>query len=81
MNKIFWAATAERAVKTFAQALIAALTMSSIPLDILHANWVGALSLAGGAALLSVCTSLSSIRVSGDPASDSFRSPAKHLAS
>jgi r1t holin len=61
MTRAFWAAVAERAGKTFAQALLAALTIASEPLDILHTEWVGVVSLAGGAALLSVLTSLSGL--------------------
>jgi hypothetical protein len=57
----FWLAAAERAVKTFAQALLALLTASSAPLDLLHTNWVGCLSVAAGAAVLSVLTSLTSL--------------------
>lgn len=65
-SRAFWAATAERAAKTFGQSLIAALTMTSAPVDVLHTNWLGALSLAVGATALSVCTSLSSITVGRD---------------
>lgn len=57
----FWAATAERAVKTFTQALLAATSLSGLPVDLLHTDWKGDLSLALGATVLSVCTSLSGI--------------------
>jgi hypothetical protein len=60
-DPLFWQAVAERAVKTFAQTLLAALTMSSAPVNVLHANWGGDLGLAFGAALLSVLTSLASV--------------------
>lgn len=57
----FWSAVAERAIKTAAQTLLAALTMSSAPVNALHANWGADLGLALGAALLSVLSSLTSI--------------------
>lgn len=71
MTRNFWLSAGERAVKTFAQSLIATLTATSLPLDVVHVGWAGALSIAGGATLLSVLTSLSSI---GDDV------PGKHAA-
>ena len=58
---IFWQATAERAVKSFAQALAATLGAGGIAFQ--DVDWVLALSVAGMTALLSVLTSLSSIKV------------------
>jgi hypothetical protein len=52
---LFWRGLGERAVKTFAQALIAVLGANGVGL--LNADWGGALSAAGMAALLSVLTS------------------------
>ena len=49
---------AERALKTFAQSLAAILTAGAV--DLLSVPWVGALSAAGLAALLSVLTSVGS---------------------
>lgn len=79
LTQAFWLSTVERAVKTFAQSLIAALTMSSAPLDVIHADWIAALSLAVGAAILSLLTSLSSIRVWDDHV-PSQPDRARHLA-
>jgi hypothetical protein len=63
-TRVFWLATAERAVKTFAQALLAALTIAqtagTLGVDVLNVNWATAVSLAIGAAILSVLTSVSS---------------------
>lgn len=57
----FWKATAERAVKTFAQGLLAAIGTGVTGL--LDVAWGSALSFAGLAALLSVLTSLASARI------------------
>jgi hypothetical protein len=63
----FWADAAERAVKTFAQSLLAlGLTNASGLLDV---NWAGALSGAGLAAAVSVLTSVGSSTVGDDSAS------------
>lgn len=63
----FWAATAERAVKTAAQA--AATLLGADGLGLLDVDWVTTGSLAGMAALLSVLMSVGSAGVgsSEDP--------------
>ena len=68
----FWILTAERAVKTFAQALAAVLAASGVGL--LDAEWTTALATAGMAALLSVLTSVASLKV-GPPDSPSTVPP------
>mgnify|MGYP000173821378 CR=1 FL=1 len=60
----FWRAAAERAVRTFAQALIAVLGVGAT--SVLDVDWPGALSAAALAALLSLLTSVASSGV-GDP--------------
>lgn len=60
----FWQLAGERAVKTFAQSLVAILSATSIGL--LTAPWTMALSTAGMAAVLSVLTSMASAPV-GEP--------------
>lgn len=57
-SKSFWAGLRDRAIKTFAQTLASSLTVG---VGIFGVDWKGALSLALGAALFSVLTSL------GDP--------------
>ncbi len=57
-GQYFWLSTGERAVKTFAQALLALL--SSGQLGLLDIDWVTALSAAGLSALLSVLSSVAS---------------------
>ena len=54
----FWRLALERAIKTFAQTLVALLSVSGITLH--TAPWSIALSAAGMAALLSVLTSMAS---------------------
>lgn len=71
----FWAVTAERAVKTFAQALLAALTVAqtaaAVGVDVRAVNWATAAALAAGATVLSVLTSVASGPV-GPPGSPSL---------
>jgi len=57
----FWRSTAERAVKTFCQTLVALFWAGGI--GILNAPWTMALSTAGMAAVLSVLSSVGSTRV------------------
>lgn len=68
-SRTFWLATAERAVKTFAQALLAALTITqtagTIGVDVLNVDWATAVSLAIGATILSVLTSIGSGPIGG----------------
>lgn len=54
----------ERAVKTFAQTLVAFFVGN---VTILNANWVQILSVAGTAALISILTSLASSTLGGGP--------------
>jgi hypothetical protein len=64
----FWTLSAERAVKTFAQALAAVLLAGGAGL--LAADWGTALSTAGMAAVISILTSVASLRI-GPPDSPS----------
>lgn len=54
----FWRATAERAIKSFCQAL--ALALGAEAAGLVHAAWGEDLIAAGGMALLSVLTSIGS---------------------
>ncbi|MFE4796251.1 holin [Streptomyces sp. NPDC056708] len=56
-SSAFWLATAERAVRTAAQTLIAALGLNTA--GVLDVDWGQGLSLAGSAALLAVLTAIS----------------------
>lgn len=59
-SRAFIVAAGERAVKTFAQALVAVFAAGVTILDI---DWVQSLAIAGTAALLSVLTSIASNNV------------------
>ncbi|MGH3883708.1 MAG: holin [Pseudonocardiaceae bacterium] len=65
----FWQLASERAVKTFAQSLVAILSATGVGL--LTVPWSTALPTAGMAALLSVLTSMASAPV-GEPGSPSL---------
>lgn len=65
----FWKDALERAVKTFAQTLVALLGAGAV--DILTIDWQARLSVAAGAALVSVLTSIASSQV-GDKDSASL---------
>lgn len=77
-SKKFWQDAAERALRTALQTLLAAFGVgqvgSAVGVNLLTADWPGALSLAGSAAFLSLAFSvLSSGR--GDPESASWLKP------
>lgn len=61
MNSQFFKDAAERAIKTFAQTLL--VYFGADALDVLNANWGNALSLALGAVVLSILTSLLSLKL------------------
>ncbi|MGH3697465.1 MAG: holin [Pseudonocardiaceae bacterium] len=60
----FWLLSLERAIKTFAQSLLAILSANGI--ELLEVSWGSALATAGAAALLSVLMSMTSAPV-GEP--------------
>jgi hypothetical protein len=60
-TKKFWKNATERAVKTWAQSLVALLTAGSA--NVLEVDWASALGVSVGAALLSFLTSLGSAGV------------------
>lgn len=55
-NIAFWKATAERAIRTFAQALAAVLVAGAT--NLLDVDWAAALGTAGLAAVLAVLTAV-----------------------
>lgn len=62
-TKQFWFDTAERAIKTFAQSLLAVLVVG---VPIWEIDWLGALGIAATATVMSVLTSVAS-GATGDP--------------
>lgn len=70
LTRAFWTSTADRAVKSFAQALIL-LWGADAGFNVLEVNIPTAFGLAGGAAILSLLTSLVSAPV-GDKGTASF---------
>lgn len=56
MSAAFWKATAERAVRTFAQVLVGSLGLDT--LGIINARWSEGLTLAAGSAVLTVLTAV-----------------------
>ncbi len=75
LNAAFWTGAIDRAVKSFAQALLL-LWGADAGFNILHVSMSGALGLGGGAAVLSLLTSIVSSPV-GDKGSTSFLPGAK----
>lgn len=61
-SKEFWVDAAERAVKTFAQALVALLAVGT---PIFEVQWGEALGIAATSAVISVLTSVASVKVGG----------------
>ncbi|WP_079179311.1 holin [Streptomyces atratus] len=62
-SKAFWAATAERTVRTAAQTLIATLGLDTA--GVLDVDWGQGLSLTGSAAFLAVLTAISASGAGG----------------
>ncbi len=59
-EKLFWVAAGERAVKTFAQSLVALFVAG---VTVLTIDWQQALAVAATAAVVSVLTSVASVRL------------------
>lgn len=66
-TKTFWKDTAERAVKTFAQSMVAVMTAGAT--GVFDVDWVNALSVSLLATLVSVLTSIGSGTVGDQSAS------------
>ena len=59
-EKLFWVAAGERAVKTFAQSLVA---LFAAGVTILNIDWQQGLAIAATAAVVSLLTSIASVRL------------------
>lgn len=62
----FWKDVAERAIKTFVYALLGALPSTAATQPVVGWPWATALTIAGGATLLSVLGSLISLPIGGN---------------
>lgn len=62
----WWRDVGERALRTFAQAFVAAIVIGENGVDLLAIDWAQSASLAGGAALVSVLTSIGTHTVTGN---------------
>jgi len=62
-SREFWKSVAERGLKTFVQAAVAVLIAAGT--DLIGTDWIGLLSIAGMAALISLLTSIGSGGITG----------------
>ncbi|MFC0547037.1 holin [Kutzneria chonburiensis] len=74
LSKLFWLQSLDRAVRTFAQTLVAVLGANGVGL--LDAPWPAALSAAGMAAVLSVLTSVAASNAGTPGTPDLLKAPA-----
>lgn len=77
LSKAFFKDLAERAVKTFAQTLLAVL---AVGVPIWEMDWVSALGIAAGATVLSVLTSVASAGAGNHDTASLVDTPGKHRA-
>lgn len=63
MNRPFWIDAGERAIRTFAQALLALFGAGAV--DVVHTPWLADIGIAAGAAVLSLLTSIVASGVAG----------------
>lgn len=76
-SKQFWQDTAERSLKTFAQTLLATLSMAVVGTAIWELDWTYAVGASLTATLFSILTSIVSAGAN-DPESASLVSPSRH---
>ena len=77
-NKVFWADAAERALKTVAQSILSLWVVGDKVFSLLSVDWKQTLSVAAGAGVISLLTSIISAKVtSSDSASLSVKTVAK----
>lgn len=76
MTPAFWRGASERAIKTFCQSLLAVLATGAV--GVLDVDWVGALSAAALATLVSLLTSVSQAEFTAGAPADEYQG--KHEA-
>lgn len=72
MDRMFWVATAERALKTIAQTLLSLWLVGDSMFNALHVDWLNALGVALGAGLVSVAMSVAGAKLVGPEGSPSW---------
>lgn len=77
LNKSFWKDLTERAIKTFAQTLLAVL---AVGVPVWEMEWVSALGIAAGATVLSVLTSVASAGAGSHTTASLVDAPGRHRA-
>lgn len=77
LNKSFWKDLTERAIKTFAQTLLAVL---AVGVPVWEMEWVSALGIAAGATVLSVLTSVASAGAGNHDTASLVTTPGRHRA-
>lgn len=77
LSKSFWSDLVERAVKTFAQTLLAVL---AVGVPVWEMEWVSALGIAAGATVLSVLTSIASAGAGNQDTASLMSAPGRHRA-
>lgn len=78
LTSTFWASTAERAVKTAAQALLSLWLIGDVAFNLLSVDWPAALGVSAGAAVVSVLTSLVSAPVADQGSPSLVREEPRH---
>ena len=64
-TRTFWIDAGERAAKTAAQAAIGAFSQAAVGIDLFTIDFVTVVGVAGGGALLSLLTSVASVKRTG----------------
>jgi hypothetical protein len=64
-TRAFWIDAGERAAKTAAQAAIGAFSQAAVGIDLFTIDFVTVVGVAGGGALLSLLTSVASVKRTG----------------
>lgn len=77
LSKTFWKDLGERAIKTFAQTLLAVL---AVGVPVWEMEWVSALGIAAGATVLSVLTSIASASTGNHDTASLVTAPGRHRA-
>lgn len=61
-SKAFWLSIAERAIKTFAEAMLSVVTINGVSVGFAEVDWLSALSVSGVAVVISVLTNLATLK-------------------